>query len=179
MHSDVNIPAALNRLCKLITQMGYTCEIIDEDELFVFTATTYTDDGEELCININVTANGENNMIGTGNYIALEVFVPCNVTCQQDELNLSFLIMNLLTEVDLTTVQYVPEIKQILISRVDCISNEIPDKFIVNHILNPVIKEFLHIFYLIENTPQENTLEEEIPQLDTPLDNTTGNKYLN
>ena len=79
MELKPDIPATLNRLRNIIESMGYTCEVIDPNELFVFTASTYTDQGEEISININVTANGENHNIGSGNYIAFEVFAPCQV----------------------------------------------------------------------------------------------------
>ena len=60
MKNTRNIPAALNRLHTIITHMGYACEVIDEDNLFIFEATIDTDDGDKLNININVTENGEN-----------------------------------------------------------------------------------------------------------------------
>lgn len=76
MNSKVDIPGTLQRLATLVSQMGYECEVVD-DELFVFTASVVDDYGDEITININVTANGENKHIGQGNYIAFEVFIPC------------------------------------------------------------------------------------------------------
>lgn len=157
MELKPDIPATLNRLRNIIESMGYTCEVIDPNELFVFTASTYTDQGEEISININVTANGENHNIGSGNYIAFEVFAPCQVYDSNDELNLCFYIMYLMAQVDMITIQYTPENKQILISRVDCISDELTDTHIINHIIQPTINEFLHTFYLIENNEHDNT----------------------
>ena len=78
-------------------------------------------------------------------------------------MELSYYIMELITHVDLTTIQYVPQTHQILISRVDCISNDISDDFIINHILTPCINEFLYIFYLIENKPPQALIQDEEP----------------
>lgn len=150
--SQVNLPAALHRLYTLISDMGYECEIVDKDELFIFTASTHIHTGERITININVTPNGENTLIGDGNYIALEVFIPCHVEDEEDERDISLYIMQLIEQVDMIAIQYVPHSRQILISRVDCISEQLPDNFIVNHILRPTINEFLHIFYLIESS---------------------------
>ncbi|MBR3950697.1 MAG: hypothetical protein IKJ79_02130 [Bacteroidaceae bacterium] len=163
MNYKKNIPEALKRLRTLITHMGYECEVVDKDNLFIFQANIDTDDGDSLCININVTENGENQLIGDGNYIALEVFIPCDVKTREDEMELSYYIMELITHVDLTTIQYVPQTHQILISRVDCISNDISDDFIINHILTPCINEFLYIFYLIENKPPQALIQDEEP----------------
>lgn len=163
MNYKKNIPEALKRLHTLITHMGYECEVVDKDNLFIFQANIDTDDGDSLCININVTENGENQLIGDGNYIALEVFIPCDVKTREDEMELSYYIMELITHVDLTTIQYVPQTHQILISRVDCISNDISDDFIINHILTPCINEFLYIFYLIENKPPQALIQDEEP----------------
>ena len=180
MKEKVNIPMALNRLHRLVGQMGYECEMIDEDNLFIFEATIDTDDGDSLVVNINVTENGKNELIGEGNYIALEVFIPCSVDTREDEMELSYYIMELITHVDLTTIQYVPQTRQILISRVDCISDELSDNFIINHILRPCINEFLYIFYLIENKPPQALIkdeeEEEVPTLIPPASN---KRYLN
>ena len=109
MNYKKNIPEALKRLRTLITHMGYECEVVDKDNLFIFQANIDTDDGDSLCININVTENGENQLIGDGNYIALEVFIPCDVKTREDEMELSYYIMELITHVDLTTIQYVPQ----------------------------------------------------------------------
>lgn len=152
-----DIPATLLRLQELITKLGYTCETITPGELFVFTATTYSPGGEPISIHINVTANGENKHLGEGNYIAFEVFSPCHIEDEQDEADLSLFIMQLIEEVDLTTIQYVPSTRQILVSRVDCITPQLPDKHIVDHILTPLINEFLHVFTLIESSLEENT----------------------
>ena len=152
-----NIATTLKRLCTIVEGMGYNCEVID-DELFIFTATTHTHRGEAITININVTANGENNNIGDGNYIAWEVFIPCHVENEEDERDIAMYIMELIEEVDMIAIQYVGHSRQILMSRVDCISEELPDSFIINHIISPSINEFLHIFRLIENSqepPQE------------------------
>ena len=177
MKNQRDIPQALKRLRTLITRMGYECEVIDEDNLFIFEAKIDTDDGDTLSININVTENGENQLIGDGNYIALEVFIPCEVSTREDEMELSYYIMELITHVDLTTIQYVPQTRQILISRVDCISDDITDDFIINHILAPCINEFLYIFYLIENKPPQALIKDEEPE---PQPAPTGNKrYLN
>lgn len=154
IEQEINIKATLQRLFTLISRMGYECEVIDKDELFVFTASTTSLYGEDITININVTANGDNKHIGKGNYIAFEVFSPYNPIDKDDELQISYYIMQLLTEVDLTTIQYVPQTQQILISRVDCISPELSDHHIIQHIIKPVINEFLHIFNIIESTPQ-------------------------
>ena len=170
MKATTNIPLALNRIHRLVSQMGYKCEIIDKDELFVFQAYATTDNGDEITININVTVNGENSHIGDGNYLALEVFIPCNVRSEDDELDICYYIMELITQVDLITIQYVPEIQQILMSRVDCIDDQLPDSYIINHILQPSINEFLHIFYLIENTTTDI-----VPSVLTP----PSDKYLN
>ena len=151
MKPSTNIPAALKRLRTLVTSMGFECEVIDEDNLFIFEASIDTDDGDTLSININVTENGENHLIGDGNYIALEVFIPCDVETIEEEMELSYYIMELITHVDLSTIQYVPQSKQILISRVDCIDEGTSDEHIINHILAPCINEFLYIFYLIES----------------------------
>ncbi len=154
MKQKVDIPATLQRLFTLISGLGYECEVIDKDELFVFTATTTPIYGEEITININVTANGDNRHLGEGNYIAFEVFMPFNPVDKDDELQISYYIMQLLTEVDLTTIQYVPQTQQILISRVDCITPQLTDNHIITHIIKPIINEFLHIFNIIESTPQ-------------------------
>lgn len=165
MKKNKNIPAALDRLRKIVTEMGFECEVIDKENLFVFEATIDTDDGDTLSININVTENGENHLIGDGNYIALEVFIPCEAETIEEEMELSYYIMELITHVDLSTIQYVPQTKQILISRVDCINEGISDDFIVNHILAPCINEFLYIFYLIESrAPQAPPEIEETPK---------------
>lgn len=172
------IPSTLQRLSTLIARMGYECEIITPGELFVFTVKITTENGEPIDIYINVTENGENHLIGEGNYIALETFIPCGPIAQEEELLLCNYIMKLIMQVDLTTIQYVHASQQVLISRVDCITPDIPDNHIIDHILQPTINEFKHIFTLIENTPL-NTHEDETQQTDTPLDNTPGNKYLN
>ena len=154
---NTNIAATLKRLCAIVEEMGYSCEVVD-DELFIFTASTHTHRGEAITININVTANGENKNIGEGNYIAWEVFIPCHVESEEDERDIALYIMELIEEVDMIAIQYVSQSRQILISRVDCISEDLPDLFIVNHIIRPTINEFLHIFRLIENSqepPQE------------------------
>lgn len=155
MNHTIDIPAALNRLHTLISRMGYECEIITPDELFVFTASTYTLSRERITLNINVTANGENSNIGKGNYIALEVFFPCNITEEEDEAHLAVLIMQLIEEVDMIAIQYIADSQQILLSRVDCIAPELPDSYIINHILTPAINEFLHIFCIIESSMEE------------------------
>ena len=157
MNKHTNIPATLARLRNIIEKMGYPCEVIDPEELFVFTASTYTDNGEEISINVNVTANGENNNIGTGNYMALEVFAPCQVYDDSDELNLCYYIMYLMSQVDMISIQYTPENKQILLARVDCISDELSDTFIIDHIIQPSINEFLYTFYLIENNERDTS----------------------
>ncbi len=154
MADSKNIPAALNRLRTLLIGMGYDCEVIDANDLFIFSAYTFTDSGRKISININVTENGENLLIGDGNYVAFEVFIPCEVETNEDEYSLYCYIMQLITHVDMTTIQYVEQTQQILISRVDCIADELPDRFIIDHILTPTIREFLHIFYLIENTKE-------------------------
>lgn len=178
MNKNIDIPKALKRLNSLIERMGYTCDVIDEDNIFIFEASIDTDDGDTMNININVTENGENQLIGNGNYIALEVFIPCEIECREDELELSYYIMDLITHVDLTTIQYVPQSHQILISRVDCISDDLTDDYIINHILAPCINEFLYIFYLIENNPPQALIkdEEEIP---TTMPSTGNKRYLN
>ncbi|MBQ8564629.1 MAG: hypothetical protein IJ442_02200 [Bacteroidaceae bacterium] len=153
MNSKVDIPGTLQRLATLVSQMGYECEVVD-DELFVFTASVVDDYGDEITININVTANGENKHIGQGNYIAFEVFIPCAPVGREEELQICYYIMQLIMEVDLTTIQYVPKTQQILISRVDCITPELPDGHIIEHVIRPTINEFLHIFTLIE-APQK------------------------
>ena len=163
MGKKKNIPAALKRLQRLASEMGFECETIDEENLFIFEASIDTDDGDKLSININVTENGENHLIGDGNYIALEVFIPCDVETIEEEMELSYYIMELITHVDMSTIQYVPQTKQILISRVDCINESISDEFIVNHILAPCINEFLYIFYLIESRAPQATSEKEEP----------------
>lgn len=166
----VDIPTTLQRLATLISHMGYECEVVDENELLVFTASIINDYGDEIAININVTANGENKNIGEGNYIAFEVFIPCVPMTHDDELQICYYIMQLIMQVDLTTIQYLPKTQQILISRVDCISEELSDRHIINHIIQPTINEFLHIFTLIES-PQPDTDEAPIPPSDR--------KYLN
>ena len=153
MQHHTDIPATLNRLYNLISAMGYECEVIDKDELFVFTATTHTYKGDEITLNINVTENGPNDHIGQGNYIAFEVFIPCQPEDREEEMEICYYIMKLIMEVDMTTIQYVPQTQQILISRVDCISEDLTDNHITQHIIKPVINEFLHIFDLIESTP--------------------------
>ena len=178
MKKNTDIPKALKRLNSLIERMGYACDVIDDDNLFIFEASIDTDDGDTMNININVTENGENQLIGDGNYIALEVFIPCEIECREDELELSYYIMDLITHVDLTTIQYVPQSRQILISRVECISNELTDDYIINHILAPCINEFLYIFYLIESKPPQALIkdEEEIP---TTMPTSANKRYLN
>lgn len=166
----VDIPATLQRLATLISQMGYECEVIDKNELLVFTASIVNEYGDEITININVTANGENKNIGEGNYIAFEVFIPCVPITHDEELQICYYIMQLIMEVDLTTIQYLPKTQQILISRVDCISDELSDQHIVNHIIQPTVNEFLHIFTLIE-APQSDSNEVSKPNTET--------KYLN
>ena len=173
MKKEKNIPAALKRLHTLVSSMGFECEVIDEENLFIFEASIDTDDGDKLSININVTENGENHLIGDDNYVALEVFIPCDVETIEEEMELSYYIMELITHVDMSTIQYVPQTKQILISRVDCINEGISDEFIINNILAPCINEFLYIFYLIENKPPQALIKDEEPA-------PTGNKrYLN
>lgn len=179
MKNTRNIPAALNRLHTIITHMGYECEIIDEDNLFIFEATIDTDDGDKLNININVTENGENQLIGDGNYIALEVFIPCEIETKEDEMELSYYIMELISHVDLTTIQYVPQTRQILISRVDCISNDLTDDFIINHILTPCINEFLYIFYLIESQPPQALIKEDDEETPSSISTPNTKRYLN
>ena len=88
-------------------------------------------------------------------------------------MELSYYIMELITHVDMSTIQYVPQTKQILISRVDCINEGISDEFIVNHILAPCINEFLYIFYLIESRAPQATSEKEEPA------KTNKKQYLN
>lgn len=158
MNVEMDIPGTLQRLAALISQMGYECEMVNKDELFVFMASVINDYGDEIAININVTANGENRHIGQGNYIAFEVFIPCAPISKEEELQICYYIMQLIMGVDLTTIQYVPQTQQILISRVDCITSELSDNHIIEHIIRPTINEFLHIFTLIE-APQ-NTADE-------------------
>lgn len=156
MKKTVDIPGALQRLATLISQIGYECEIIDQDELFVFPVTITNEYGDEIAININVTANGENKHIGTGNYIAFEVFIPCAPASREEELQLCYYVMQLIMEVDITTIQYVPKTQQILISRVDCIDDELPDDYIIDHIIRPTINEIKHIFTVIESPSYNN-----------------------
>lgn len=166
MGNKADIPATLKRLFLLVSQMGYECEMLDENELFVFTATLPDAGKEDITISINVTANGRNEHIGEGNYIAFEVFIPCGLLTETEELQISYYIMKLMEEVDLIAIQYVPSIHQVLISRVDCIREDLPDDFITDYIIKPMVNEFLHVFSVIEFSPEDDEISDTIlPQV--------------
>ncbi len=175
MKISKDITSAMHRLYTLISNLGYECEIIDEKELFVINTTLTAENGDEIEIFINVTPNGKNHLIGEGNYIAFEVFMPCSPISPEEEMVLCNYIMKLLLQVDLTTIQYVHESKQILISRVDCITPQLPDNHIINHIIIPTINEFKHIFSLIER----NSFDEEPQSNPTHQEAHNNNKYIN